>query len=262
MVSCIEAPEIMEEKAVIDGWIDSDGFPTVIFTSSLNPGDNNLSVSDMVIKWGKVTISDGSQTIILTGSPDKNLFPPYKYVTYKMTGEPGKTYKITADYKNLHAEAECEMLPPTPILSVDLTPIEGNDTLRPGQLRFVTPASVPAYYYITMREYETRGRFNPTMLGTFKATEPSKEVTMPLFHPKNQLSSDDFEPQLKVGEKLEINLCRIPKEVFDFWMEYDNSVLFGGSQFIDTSHSVTGNIRGGYGIWSAQGVSTIVVEVE
>lgn len=262
LTSCIETQEIAREKAVIDGWIDSDGFPVVIFTSSLVPGENEITLADKMIRWGKVTISDGIETIILTGGPDKNYFPPYKYVTYQMKGTPGKKYTITADFKDLHAEAECEMPEPSPITTIEVSPIEGNDTLRSASLHFVTPTDVPAYYYITMRDYGDRGRFAPTMLGTYKATEPEKEVSIPLFHPKNHLSDEDFEPMLKVGQIVEVNLCRITREVYDFWLAYDNSVLFGGSQFIDTSQSIVGNIKDGYGVWSAQGVSRALLEVK
>ena len=261
-MSCLDTTEMETEKAVIDGWIDSDGYPTVVFTSSIVPGEDNLNLSDKIIRWGKVTVSDGDQTIILTGTPDKNLFPPYKYITYQMKGKPGKTYTITADYKDLHAEAVCEMPLPVDISSITFNSIEGNDSLRAAELNFISPPDIPAYFYITMRNLGERDRFYPTMLGTYIASEPLKETSIPLFKPKNHLYQEPFIPQLKIGEKLEINLCRITKEVYEFWNSYDNAVMFGGSQFIDASQSISGNIKGGYGVWSAQGVSSVVVEVE
>ena len=262
LASCITDLKYEGEKAVIDGWIDSDGNPSVIFTSSIVPGENNSSLADKIIRWGKVTISDGDTTIIMTGSPEKFYFPPYRYVTYQMNGEPGKTYKITADYADLHAEASCRMPEPTPILNIEVKNIEGNDSLKSAELQFVTPEICPAYYYVTMRKLDSGERFLPTMLGTYKATEPSRLVNIPIMHPKNGLSMDPFVPQLKIGEKLEIKLCRITEEVYEFWNQYDNAVLFGGSQFINSSNSIEGNISGGYGIWSAQGTSTYYLNVK
>lgn len=260
--SCIADQPYSEEKAVIDGWIDSDGYPSVIFTSSIVPGENNSSLVDKILRWGKVTISDGDTTIIMTGSPDNSYFPPYRYVTYQMEGKPGKTYKITADYADLHAEASCYMPEPTPILNIELKPIEGNDSLRYAELHFIAPDNCPAFYYVTMRDFDSGQRFLPTMLGTYKATEPSGLVSIPLMHPKNGLSTDPFVPQLKIGEKLEIKLCRITEEVYEFWNQYDNAVMFGGSQFINSSNSIHGNIKGGYGIWSAQGITTYYLNIK
>lgn len=71
-----------------------------------------------------------------------------------------------------------------------------------------------------------------------------------------------FIPQLIKGEKWEVKLCRISKDVYEFWKEYDNAVMFGGSQFVNASQSLSGNIIGGYGVWSVQGVSSEIIEVE
>ena len=258
---CVQPAPEEEEKAVIDGWIDSEGYPIVIFTSSIVPGINNTNLAEKIIRWGVVTISDGENTIIMTGDPAEDYFPPYRYVTFKMKGEPGKTYHITADYQNYHAEARCIMPEPTPIKEIRLHEIENNDSLRSAELSFVTPTDVPAYYYITLRNQGESGRFMPTMLGTYKATIPGLEVTVPVLHPKNQLS-DSFSSQLKIGEKVEISLCRITPEVYAFWNSYDNAVLFGGTQFFSSTQSLPGNILGGYGIWSAQGVDTVLLDVE
>ena len=250
-----------KERPVIDGWIDSGGYPSVIFTSSITPGENNSSVADKIIRWGKVTISDSDTTIVMTGSPDNSYFPPYRYITYQMEGKPGKTYKITAKYEDLYAEATCYLYEPTPILNIEVNQIEGNDSLRSAELHFITPDDCPAFYVVTMRDLDSRERFLPTMLGTYKAKEPSIVASIPIMHPKNELSLDPFVPQLKVGENLEINLCRITEDVYEFWNQYDNAVLFGGSQFINSSNSIKGNIIGGYGIWSAQGTSTYYLNI-
>lgn len=262
---CNMEPTYDTPMAVIDGWIDTDGYPVVIFTESLIPNEAGGPIADKIIRWGKVTISDGNRAIILTGGPDHNIMPPYKYVTYNMKGEVGKTYKITADYMNLHAEAECRMLPVTPIKSIELTPIEGNDTLRSGTLKFISPDDCPAYYYITMTDLtdlKKEGRPLPAMMSTYRAETPNKEISIPLFRPKNKLNDDPFIPHLIAGEKWEVKLCRVTKEVYEFWKSYDNMVMFGGSQFINSTQSLHGNIKGGYGVWSVQGTSASIIDVK
>lgn len=249
-------------KAVIDGWFDSDGYPVVIFTASVDPADISVPLTDKVIRWGKVTVSDGEREVVLTGGPSSDYFPPYRYFTYDMKGEPGKRYKLTADYRGYHAEAECVMPFPTPISYLETGAVENADSIKELYLHFVSPKDCPAYYYVTVREEKTKGRPLPSMLGTYKATKPGEEVRLQVFRPKNYLDTTEYNPDFMVGDKLEINLCRVSKEVYDFWVGYDNSVLFSGSQFIDTSESLTGNVYNGFGIWSVQGVSKEYIEIE
>lgn len=251
---CLEGNEVDSPKPVIDAWFDSDGYPVVIFTSSVDPSDVSTPVSEKVIRWGKVTLSDGEREIVLTGGPSKDYFPPYRYFTYEMKGEPGKRYRLTAEYKGLYAESECLMMEPTPVNRIEILPSVENDSAKEVYLNFISPEDCPAYYYVGVRNEETKGRALPAMMGTYKATEPGEEIRLQVFRPKNSLDTARYNPEFFPGENLEISLCRVPEEVFDFWVGYDNSVLFGGSQFIDTSQSLRGNIEGGYGIWSVQGV--------
>lgn len=265
IVSCVSEPDTSKIYPVVDGWINSDGIPTVIFTASLNPEEKDQKISKKIIQWGKVTISDGTDTVILTGGPDKNFFPPYKYYSYKMEGKPGKTYTLTAEYEDLYATAECFMPWPTPIDSLLIRPIEGNDTLRSGTLYFTAPSDTPAYYYLTIRDMTESGRSRPlpAMLGTVKATQPGEKMEVAVYNPKNQLDTAAFIPQLRVGHQLQVNLCRVTEDVYDFWNSYDNSTIVGSSVFISAGFGDKGgNIKGGYGIWSAQGVSSKLVEVK
>lgn len=57
----------LDPQPVIEGWIDSDGYPNVIFTVAYSPEETDVSVADKLIRWGKVTVSDGSDTVVLTG---------------------------------------------------------------------------------------------------------------------------------------------------------------------------------------------------
>lgn len=259
---CSNEPFYGESRAVIDGWLDSDGYPVVVFTASMQPGEGEQSVADKMIRWGKVTVSDETDTVILTGKLDRSYFPPYRYYTFGIKGQPGHTYRVTAEYEDIYAWAECTMPYPTPIDSLTLRPIEGNDSLRAGTLHFTAPEDCPAYYYLCMREFGDGGRPLPTMMGTVKATRPGEKISVGVYNPKNQLDTVPFVPQLKIGRQVEVKLCRVTEEVYDFWSSYENSVMFGGSQFITSETSAPGNVAGGYGVWSVQGVSAYYLTVE
>lgn len=259
LMSCLsgcadEMGESLAPSAVIDGWTDTYGYPVVLFTASFSPDGDN-SISDKVIKWGKVEISDGEESAVLTAGPAKGYFPPYRYFSYSFQCQPGKEYTVTATYKDLKATATAYLPYPTPIDSVKVMPIEGNDSLRAATLYFTTPEDVPAYYYLTLQEAMVNSRPQPTMLGTLKVDKSGVVASIPIFHGKSRADSVKFVPQLKVGEKLIVRLNRVEEKVYEFWKDYDNSVTIGTSQFISGSGSISGNVDGGFGIFSAQGSS-------
>lgn len=261
-VACVEYETPQPVMPVIEGWIDTDGYPVVQFTASIVPGKDEVNLKDKMIQWGKVTISNGDTTVIMTGGPSSKLFPPFRYYTYAFTGEPGRTYEIVAEYELLKARAVCTMPYPTQIKSIEFEPIEDNDTLRSATMTFIAPEDCPAYYGVTIQKVERGERPYPTMLGTIAAFTPGEEIRLPILNPKNTLSGLDldFVPQLLIGQEVVVSLCRLTPEVYNFWKEYDNVTLFGGSQFIGVQ-SLKGNIEGGYGIWSARGTTSKYVKV-
>lgn len=266
LASC--SPDEVAEpvRPVIEAWIDSDGYPVVMFTASLYPDNVGESLQDKIIRWGKVTISDGDQTVLLTGGADDSYMPPYRYYTYKMQGIPGKTYTIDAEYNNLHATAQCIMPEPTPIDGIVLEKNSANPQLRAATLQFTAPDDCPAYYVVNITDYTDPSvrspRPLPAMLGAVEAVNPGETVSVPVNSPKNYLSDDDYTPQLRVGQRLAVDLCRVSEEVYRFRTQYDNTILFGGAVFVSSSSSLQGNINGGYGIFSAQGTSRFFLQVE
>ena len=99
-ISCYEDDDEVAMKIVVEGWIESGGTPMVMLTNSIpvttyeKTGEN----AEFVLPWGKVTVSDGTQTVILTGDYDERYFPSYVYTTSKMRGVPGRTYHLTVEY--------------------------------------------------------------------------------------------------------------------------------------------------------------------
>lgn len=261
LMGCEENNPSLPSRAVIEGWIDSDGHPVVIFTASISPDEGEVNVADKVVRWGRVTLSDGIDTILLTGSPNYNYYPPYIYFDSEMKGVPGREYTLTADFEELHARAKCRMPLPVSINRIEVSPFEGNDSLRNVSLSFIAPDDSPAYFYVAMRERSSNGRSLPSLLSTIEADTPGEEIIVPIYRPKSEATEMEYESQLKIGEEWEIKLCRISEEVFRFWEGYENEVLFGGTQFINSSYSTRGNIEGGYGVWSAQGVSKQTIKI-
>lgn len=254
---CDSALPEPQPEIVVEGWIDTDGFPQVMLTLTAVPSSEGMNIADNLIRWGKVTVSDGDTSIVLTGGYDKRHFPPFVYNTYDMVGEPGRTYSVTAEYGGLTARAEATMPQPTPIDALEFCPVAGNDNLRSAYLLFTAPDDTPAYYRVLTRVYGVHSRTLPGMLGTFSATTPGEAMRVPVYRPHVDTDTVDFVSHFRLWELIEVKLCRVDRNVYEFWKSYDNEVTFSGSQFIASKHDLHTNIVGGYGVWSVQGSSRI-----
>lgn len=257
---CEEETSITSRKAVIEGYICTDETPRVIFSSSVVPNTSG-NVADAVVNWGKVTISDGDTTIIMTGRSDDTYTPPFVYYTFDMTGTPGKTYSILAEFKDLKAHSAVKMPYPVEIDSITLTPTD-IDTLRSATLHFTSPAETPSYFYISMKKTGRGSRMLPCMMGTIKTDLPNAHYSLPLLPPRVKIDSTRYISQLIVGEKWTVSLNRTESRVFNFWKAYDDMVMFSSSPFISTTESLPTNITGGFGIWSVEGSSKRNLTVE
>ncbi len=250
-----------ESRLVVEGQIDSDGYPRVFLTLSASADADGGLISDNIVRWGKVTVSDGENEVILTGRPQQGLLPPFVYYSYDMKGEPGRTYTLTAEYGGRLVVAQSAMLSPTSIEGVRVYETDEGGLSRGMTIWFTSPDDCPAYYHLSTRVSGEDNRFYPSMLGTVAVTERGKKVEMPVYRGQGAFS-DVARKQFAVGDRVTVRLARITPEAFEFWRAWDNASLTGGSVFVGSSVSLPSNINGGYGIWSAQGISDMYIEVE
>lgn len=269
-LSCEETVLNPERKAVIEATFNSGGYPTVLFSSSVAPGvDGNLA--DALINWGKVTISDGENEVVLTGHVDNSYLPPFRYTTIDMRGEPGKRYTITARFCDLYAESSVVMPYPVAIDSISFAPTE-IDALRAVTLHFTSPAEIPSFFYLTLQSNERGSHASPCLMGTIRTDTPYSHYSIAVLKPKlkiNQVENNlqfqnknEYVAQLTVNEEWIVRLNRVEESVYNFWKAYDNMVLFSTSPFVSASESLPTNIEGGYGIWSPQGSSWLLFKVK
>lgn len=257
---CGDTPQPNAGKAVIEGYLRSDDTPLVLFSSSVVPGTSG-NIADAVVNWGKVTVSDGDTTVVLTGRVDDSYMPPYVYYTFDMKGTPGKTYSVTAEFKDLKARSSMTMPMPVEIDSITMVRSD-NDTLRSATLHFTSPGQTPAYFYLSMKRNARGERMMPCMMGTIKTDRPHTHYSIPILKPRVRIDSVKYMPQLVVGEEWIVSLNRTEGPAYDFWKAYDDMVMFSTSPFISTSESLPTNVSGGFGVWSVEGSSQMAITVQ
>lgn len=257
---CGDAPQPNSGKAVIEGYMRSGDTPLVLFSSSVVPGTSG-NIADAVVNWGKVTVSDGDTTVVLTGRVDDSYMPPYVYYTFDMKGTPGKTYSVTAEFKDLKARSSMTM--PMPVEIDSITMVRGdNDTLRSATLHFTSPDQSPACFYLSMKRNSRGARMMPCMMSSIKTDRSNAHYSIPILKPRVRIDSVKYVPQLVVGEEWIVSLNRTEGPAYDFWKAYDDMVMFSTSPFISTSESLPTNVIGGFGVWSVEGSSEMTITVQ
>lgn len=262
IVGCTETSPISEPKLVIQGSISDDGNPLVFLTMSIAPKGSQGSLSDALVRWGKVTISDGDTSVILTGGPASMLFPPYAYYSHSFNGQADKTYTIYAEYGDYSASAVTSIPKPTPIDSIVTDAVADNDTLRSAKLWFTAPADCPAYYIVKMRTRET-GIFVPCLLGETQTFVPGEAVSVPILMPKSNIWQEKYHSNLLVGDTLEIGLARVNHDAYSFWKQFSTLIISSdGADLLGEKTNLVGNVNGGYGIWYGEGISKTLLIVK
>lgn len=243
----------------IEGWIDSDGYPVVVLTRALSPSTDAVGVDEALVRWGRVTISDGERTEVMTGGMDPAIFPPYSYKCFKMKGEVGRRYTVHASYDGMELTATSELLPPARIDTVTFQ--HEDDSLRSARLTFTPPADTDTCRFVVFTRVRGKeSRHYMSLLGAV-TTHGNGAVTIPVFRGKHRDSAEDYQPNFQLGDTLDLLLARVDEDVYRFWDAYQNAVYFGGNIFLSTEESLPGNTRGGYGIFSARGVARRILIV-
>lgn len=148
LAGCTVSDVSVAPTLAIEGWIDSDGYPVVILTRPLAPSTSPVDVGDALVRWGRVTISDGERTEVMTGGVDPDLFPPYSYKSFKMKGEIGKEYTVHASFEGSELTARSVMLPPARIDTVMFRSI--SDTLCSATLTLTAPTDADTCRFLVL----------------------------------------------------------------------------------------------------------------
>lgn len=256
---CVERDEF-DHRLVVEGFIADGEYPKICLMQTVDPNQEGMAPSDMVVRWGKISISDGEKTVVLTGGPDKNYFPPYTYTTLDMKGEVGKTYTLTAEYDGLKVSATTTI--PTPVLIDSIVAVpSGSDGSRRRLSLYLTSENKGGsggsqeYYRILTRVRYIHTNLLPGFMGTADNAGESGVLSIPVNRPRTLRDTVGYQTDFLPHEELEIALCTMDRTAYDFWRDYDNAVAFGGSQFLTSSPKLRSNIEGGYGYFFGYGIS-------
>ena len=262
LVSCTENKIIeAEPQIVVEGWIDAGGYPVVMLSQILPVTGHVVTdedIRDCIIAMGKVTISDGEKSIVLTGKKSDKYFPPYIYTTSKMRGEEGKTYYLTAEYKDFYATAQTT-IPPKAKIEKIITKKE-NGSYSISAVINDNPEEKNYYKFFV----QLVGRDNCYLSSNFAIID-DKNYTFPCTVPidlgRSSFNSKESNKHI-MSEKdiLMIKVAQIDNAMYNFWDDYKNIIELGINPFFRYSNSIRSNISGGSGYWAGYGATEYLLQ--
>lgn len=249
------------ESLVLEGWIDAGGHPVVLIHKSLVMADappNVRSIEEIVedhlIPFGKVTVSDGEQEVILTGRLDTAYMPPYTYSSVYMDGQVGKTYTVTAKYRNLYATATTTI---PSVVHLDSLDVWTDNLGRVSVSGYLSGQNNKDNYYAVFIRTEKQKQFHLCPMGVFDASiAVDGRIEIAVKNPDQDADNDIGYYFVKDSTNYQLKLAHIDYTAYQFWKAYNEQLLTSGILFVPVYKNIPGNVSGGIGNFSGLGSST------
>lgn len=261
LTGCVDDSDRLESDVphfIVEGWIEDGGFPVVILSRSLPLSTDYQdidSLSDYIVRWAKVTISDGTDSVVLTGKYDKGYFPPYIYTTSRIRGKAGKTYYLTAEYRDLRATAQTTVPAIPDNYSFRVERCAGSDTLFQIRAHFKDNPVEKNYYQFFTRVGTSTKQYQASYLGSIDDEVLKGETDMTVYR-GHQLSDKDYTPYFLADDTVSVKFAQVDATSFRIWDSYTKIQSLSSNMFFSTSSDIESNIIGGYGYWCGYGTIT------
>lgn len=243
-----------EPCLVIEGWIEEGRFPVVLLSTTVPVGEEEKdmeSLRDHVVRWGKVTISDGEREVILTGGPDERFIPPYSYTTARMRGEAGKEYTVTAEYDG-HVATATTVIPE----GKDLKYLKA-ETLSSGKSRIVAGLKDDAseknfYKFFVMREGKD-STYMSSFLGLVNDEILKDGVNEVAVYNSMNVREGEFDQYFEKDDVVRVRFCTLDEASWEYWSDFEEIQSLSRNPFFPVSKMIRSNVTGGLGYWAGYG---------
>lgn len=245
------------QQIVVEGWIDEGGFPIVILTKSIPVNNSKYydieTLDDHIIKWAKVTVSDGDREVILTGKSSSDYSPPYIYTTGDMRGVAGKSYKLTVTYEDFFAEA-ITTIPQRSKVEGFTIDKNGNDYILKARIN--DNPNEKNYYKFFIKVITRDNMYLSSNLATIDDSDYEFPADIPL-NIGNSMFFESSMQEYSISEKdrLLIKFAQIDSAAYLFWDDYKNMLDLGRNPFFRFTNNIHSNINGGIGYWFGYGAT-------
>lgn len=259
LIACQEEQQASREEIVVEGWIESGGAPIVMLSKTfvVELGKDVDGETSIVLPWGKVMVSDGTESVILTGDYDERYFPPYIYSTSRIRGVPGRTYYLTVEYGERILTAQTTIPETDSLEALTVTPCADVDSMYQITAYFGDNHATEDYYLFLTRIFNKETRYYPSLLG-MQSDERlgayNSQVVQPGIH---FLTSEDnkYTPYFHETDSVQIKFAKVDKTTYDIHKAYNEMLSLSLNPIFSSDISMPTNIQGGLGYWCGYAVT-------
>ena len=255
LTGCSRQEQPVVTHLTVQGWIENGGHPLVMVAETI-PMDGEARISqaammEHIAKWAKVSVSDGENTVYLTGNADTDYFPPYVFTTARMTGEVGKTYTLEVEYKDFKARAVTTIPEPVPVERISA--MQMADSLFTLQVGFIDPPQKGQYYKVFTRTTGIDTHYHPSAMAQFSDEVLDGYSEFRLFSVQRLLDLID-RPNYKLGEEVWIKMCTTDAATYNYWNNFELMLATNANATIWLDPDMQSNMEGALGYWAGYGV--------
>lgn len=252
-----------KSSLVLEGWIEDGKFPVVLLSTSVpvsTDSQNLESLQDHIVRWGKVTISDGEKEVILTGGPDDRFVPPYSYTTTRMRGQAGKTYTIKAEYEG-HIITSSTVIPERK----ELEYIRSEEVF-PGKYRIMAglrddPAEKNHYKFF-VRRLGKDSTYMSSFLGLVNDEVLDDDVNDIAVYNGMSVRDNEFNQYFEEDDVVYVRFSTLDECSWQYWSDFEEIQSLARNPFFPVSNTIKSNVSGGLGYWAGYGSSYYIVPVK
>lgn len=256
--------EVDNSQMVVEGWIAEGEHPVVLLHRSYDLSQEHEGtfadvMGEQMIIFGRVAISDGEQTVVLTGKVDTNYMPPYIYTTVFMQGEAGKTYHLQADYRTYSASAQTSI--PNSHAKIDSISIGAGNITYPVMTAYLSGMEVGEHYAL-LATTTPRGQYRICPLSTIKARTESTAMDIKYDYATSGLMSGIGTPDQREYDTLYVQLAHIGQHEHAIWDAFAAQSMTQGIFFMQMYSNIPTNINGGNGYWCGMNTRDYIVPIQ
>lgn len=244
-----------ESHLVVEGWIEDDGFPVVMLTKSVAVSEEFQDVSDLnkyLVKWAKVSIYDGEDSVILTSMFDDKYMPPYIYTTGRMRGKAGHTYRLKIEYEGKVTTAVTTIPQKPDIEDVKVEKVENSDSMYQVKVLLHDNPHERNYYQMFTMMGEDERQFLASYLGSVDDAILQEYTWIPVYRGR-KINERKYWANYRHDEVVTIKIAQIDSISYRFWDDYNKHFALQDNMMFAPYTNLPSNIVGGSGYWCGMG---------
>jgi hypothetical protein len=249
-----------DNKIVVEGWIEHDGYPNVILTRNAPyfSSVDSVSLRDYVVTKAKVTVISDDQYEILTLKSNDAYFPPYIYFGSELRGEIHKTYHLKVEFdnneNNVFATTSIPALTEPDSVWFQLEP--GSDSLGRVWIKLSDNPDETNYYRLLTRRKGIDRRYVASFKSAFSDQLFNGEtITQGFGTGLSDLLDFTQDSYFRLGDTISVKFCSLDREHYEFWNTFQNEILLSANPFSASNARVKSNIENGLGVWGGYAAS-------